>query len=894
MPLQPTLGAMIQAIAREYGLPSTVGVGVYLVTKEASRKGKERDSASSSSSISFHGDDLGPLISSHTWSTLFGHYIRSAPASRSSTPSTTPVKGPGSLGKDMPFPASPLSLVGKVPRSNSAHGLDADGQHTPTKSRSADPSRSTALSAELPPTPASASLPMLSGGLPDVPTSSPVVGSIEFDIDPDIATWWEDWHKSGAMHRRKTSTLSDTGSGLRELRLRPAIKSDVPRFLREVDPNTSITSSNFTSLDDNDSQDGSHKSQSLADPSDSLAEIFPSGATEFAILRHSQPSHESRRLSIHDSGNHHIISASASVNYFPDPDSSGSVDEEKPVDEGMEMLAAPEDLLSSAMPGDAELAEIHRRALMDGDKRGSGLVMSEQLDTLEKIMRQLSPREIRLTSPKELTPRMAAKVAHLQFPSVPNSRQRLSKPASSPLINGFTDPSRPPSVQASLAPALEPSTEPRLPQKDFQDDLEEPSMPKTVDLSDSPRPSWPSVPFARNPEYPSPTGGLPGKAASSKPGSSPISAETLKRMQDDLPARPARTPEWRPRRPQRPPSPNLGHQRTLSHSLSPEHTSQLAKSPPTHVTATAPTPESSQSPAFGSPDEKDKQRRSLGRKGSGIRGLRQQMSAKNLNIVWKKDEQAAHALPQRSVSDTVGLFKGGVQSDANSSFASLTSAPRSPSATVSSSARGSASIDAALPSPASPSSPATAQHPAKSQGFASRMFGGSFSFGRSRSTSERHEKSDKHERSEKVEKEKRSSRKTSAGGNHDLNISSPLVASFQRLPNSDSDQALAEFGAKSPSMSSPQIPSGSELSPKVRQNGLPGLQSPASPHSVRRKPVPAPQRSTGSGEHSGIAMYESKSMVSMASFVLEDPPRRKGSQKNNRSGESPAEMGMAM
>ena len=512
-------------------------------------------------------------------------------------------------------------------------------------------------------------------------------------------------------------------------------------------------------------------------------------------------------------------------------------------------------------------------------------------------MRQLSPREIRLTSPKELTPRMAAKVAHLQFPSVPNSRQRLSKSASSPLINGFTDSSRPASVvQASLAPALEPSTEPRLPQKDGADDVEEPAMPKTVDLSDSPRPSWPSIPFVRNADYPSPTGGLAGNGASSKPVSSPVSAETLKRMQDDLPSRPARTPEWRPRRPQRPPSPNLGHQRTLSHSLSPEHTSQLARSPPTHVTATAPTPESPQSPAFGSPDEKDKQRRSLGRKGSGIRGLRQQMSAKNLNIVWKKDEQAAHALPPRSVSDTVGLFKGGqggLGSDANSSFASMAAPPRSPSATVSSGARGSASVDTALPSPASPSSPALAANPTKSQGFASRMFGGSFSFGRSRSTSERHEKADKHDKAEKVEKEKRSSRKTSAGGNHDLNISSPIVASFQRLPNSDSDQALAEYGARSPSISSPQIPSGSELSPTVRQHGLPSLQSPASPHSVRRKPVPAPQGTAGSGEHPGIAMHESKSMVSMASFVLEDPPKRKMSQKL-KMGEGQAEMGMAM
>jgi len=159
-------------------------------------------------------------------------------------------------------------------------------------------------------------------------------------------------------------------------------------------------------------------------------------------------------------------------------------------------------------------------------------------------MRQLSPKEIRLTSPREMTPRMAAKVATLQFPpALPPRTKHLNnppplpprsniRPAKSPLVNSFTDPD------------LDVNGNSQMP------------MPS--------RTAWPAVPYAKHSESPGspqldeyfrpptrPSLDVPGARKNS------FSEETRKRMEAEQADSKPMTTEWKPRRPARPPSPNI-------------------------------------------------------------------------------------------------------------------------------------------------------------------------------------------------------------------------------------------------------------------------------------------------------------------------------------------------
>ncbi|RXK36364.1 hypothetical protein M231_06401 [Tremella mesenterica] len=825
--LQPTLEAMLNSIAREYGLPSTTGISLFLAQKPIS-KGKEPDS---SSLTSLDSDDPGPLISSSTWSTLFSIYLHSNPSSRSSTPAHTPVKGQSPFARDLPFPASPLSLIGT---SNKARlrGASAEPQPSPTKKaqpRSAEPAAGFML--DMPPTPASTGMTTE----PDGPSAMaiPVVGAVEFDIDPDVATWFTEWRRTG-VHRRKASTLSET-SGLREFRLRRSTPPDViPRFLRELEthPSSSSGTSDSPALEDDDST--SSPSASLEphsiEQNERLADLFPSAASEFAALRASRTSQE-HRLSIQDIEVDRAVSASASMSYFTDVETSsghGNGDNgEKADEEVMEMLTP---LPNGLHHGD--FAQMQRQIIDDGDKRGSGLVMSEQLDTLEKIMRQLSPREIRLTSPREMTPRMASKIAHLQYPAPPGSKP---KPASSPLANGFTDsPPHPSSKHRfSLAPAFEPTTQVRSPSSNQPPS---PSQEQLATLQDSPRPSWPTVPFSR-PELPaSPDINKIFVVPTINGLSSPISVsdETLRRMQVDSP--PDKPSEWRPRRPQRPPSPNLHIHRPMPQSLSPELV-HILRSPEREQTS--PNSVTSRSPNEREKEkEKEKDRRRLGRTASvSLKGLRQQMSAKNLNVIWKRDDNpVVPSLPSRSVSDSqpVGLFKNNVNIDSEiSSFpSSLSSNSKSPTEAK--------QYTDLLPSPTSPSSITTST---KTGGF-SRILQSGFSF---------------HRKAISVDKrpDKRVSKNTSNGPK---DISAPILSSFQKVSSDQVEMTSPRLGPTD-QQSTPKL----GHSPRLRQTGLPT--SPASPKNLRRKPVPTEGN-----------VKESRSLASMASFVLDDPPKRRQMQ----------------
>ena len=215
------------------------------------------------------------------------------------------------------------------------------------------------------------------------------------------------------------------------------------------------------------------------------------------------------------------------------------------------------------------------------------------------VMRQLSPREIRLTSPRALTPRMAARVAgaNLELPSIPRFDQ--SKLPQSPLASA-------------------------------------PPVPDTA----TPRSDWPSVSFSKL------GAPLTSELVAAEPEPRNMSAETIQRMGTDSRAEAVFT-EWKPRRPVRPPSPKIEQARTLPHSLSPELVDHLR----------SPTPGSPITPS----EDKGGKARLGGRTDSITRkGLRHQISAKSIGYPWRKEGKERPGMPHRAATVTVGLFNGAV------------------------------------------------------------------------------------------------------------------------------------------------------------------------------------------------------------------------------------------
>ena len=436
-------------------------------------------------------------------------------------------------------------------------------------------------------------------------------------------------------------------------------------------------------------------------------------------------------------------------------------------------------------------------------------------------MRQLSPKEIRLTSPRVLTPRMAAKVANLQFPPPPVPRVTArSGPAKSPLVNSFTD--------TESSPKMESITNANV----------------TPDPS-SGRSAWPAVPYAKHSESP----GSPQIDEYFKPPTRPsgetsrkssYSDETIRRMnvekEDSEDAKPLST-EWKPRRPARPPSPNLmahapSHRRGISHSLSPELVSAL-RSPPA----------STSSPR--SPDDEGK--RSKQRSNSiSLKGLRASMSGKNSN--WRKDDQrdpmpATTSHQQQKPEEPFGLFKQPIES--SSSFPGLDRRPSDQTIlSPNLSEFGSVELNSPLPEVGSSASLPLKQPPPPQSGMR-RLFSGSLPFKNRPSTET--------QRSSLKSRRNPSQDTTSTGS---FAISSPIPETFHKVDN----------GVLAP-------PS---LSPPRRQ---PGPGSPGSPHALKRKPVPGDafaggMNGNGNGKsHPGLP--GSVSLGSVASFVLDDAPKRR-------------------
>ena len=443
-------------------------------------------------------------------------------------------------------------------------------------------------------------------------------------------------------------------------------------------------------------------------------------------------------------------------------------------------------------------------------------------------MKTLCPRDIRIISPRTLTPRMNAKVAAARVQAA-----NLALPV--------------PSARSNFRPSTAPSTSPNPAfGKARTESAGEQTRPNVDLYTDKPLPSWPAVPFgsSRSPKLEDMFRDQSDKT---------LSTETTQRMG----ASSKRTyDEWRPTRPPRPKSPDLDLRKALSHSLSPVMLEHL-RSPPMPVsTITADEPK----------------QRMMGRSGSvSFRGLKNQISGKNLNLRWTSERDSEKDSEKDTTREPVGFIKNPVEEEP-SSFVSLRQEKVNEYGKIDEHAT-----------------------PSSKNGITHRLFNSSsFSFGRKNNGS--HLPPDLKRGGATRPGSRGSRRNPSLDGS--IKISSPIVSSFQKIDGANGTglssmpmaSPIVSYGSMPGSGSLPGANAGESLMGHNRRpsGGIPPAspQSPASPKSVKRKPVPGyevrnetdivPELGLGLDGVGGVGPgMNNESLASMASFVLDAPPRKK-------------------
>ncbi|CAL1694365.1 unnamed protein product [Somion occarium] len=222
VPVYPTLQSQLSAIAREYALPSTLGMVLYLIT----------NSSLPSSDVAV-SEEPGPRISEEIWKHIWTRVLRVE-----QNDGLTPGPRPLGLGFNTAGRSSP-SLMQEVAASASLRSLispkrfdtsQPSSTSYPTPSPST-PSNSAYSSQSDLDTPESASSVSLSGDggvnaipLPGLtsPSLIPILAKVEFDIDRKKAGWYEPWVRSRKVNhakraesrlgmRSRMDTVSDAG-----------------------------------------------------------------------------------------------------------------------------------------------------------------------------------------------------------------------------------------------------------------------------------------------------------------------------------------------------------------------------------------------------------------------------------------------------------------------------------------------------------------------------------------------------------------------------------------------------------------------------------------------------------------------------------------------------------
>lgn len=255
VPVYSTLQTQLSAIAREYALPSTLGMVLYLITN-----------ATAPSAELQMADEPGPRISEDIWKHIWARVLR-AEQNESLTPGPRPLGlGFSTIGRSSP------ALLQEVAASTTLRSLISPQRFDtpqPSNATNATPSPSTpsnsaySSQSEID-TPESASsvgdIDAKSLPLPGLtsPSLIPILAKVEFDIDSKKAGWYEPWVRSrkvnhakraesrlGNRSRSRMGTVSDAGEGAEDEKRAPIdlqlvermqTTSPVPSFLLTTEP----------------------------------------------------------------------------------------------------------------------------------------------------------------------------------------------------------------------------------------------------------------------------------------------------------------------------------------------------------------------------------------------------------------------------------------------------------------------------------------------------------------------------------------------------------------------------------------------------------------------------------------------------------------------------------
>lgn len=243
VPVHASYQAQLGAIAKEYALPSTSGLFLYLVTSPQAQNSHQ----SPTPGIELHDDDLdepGPRLSEEIWKHLWSRVFKAEQRdenlllpSRSPTPNmygagTSVAASTPSLQQDSN--SQPLRPFLSISGSETAQSHSISYPFSPSTPSSSYDLRSNPKSAGL-----SSSSPSLSD--PDTPDTSagshtfdlpkradsldlpglhsssliPILAKVEFDIDRRKATWYEPWLRSRRKnHAKRAESRTEHKSNL--------------------------------------------------------------------------------------------------------------------------------------------------------------------------------------------------------------------------------------------------------------------------------------------------------------------------------------------------------------------------------------------------------------------------------------------------------------------------------------------------------------------------------------------------------------------------------------------------------------------------------------------------------------------------------------------------------
>ncbi|KAH9897903.1 hypothetical protein C8Q73DRAFT_377037 [Cubamyces lactineus] len=391
VPVYPTLQSQLAAIAKEYALPSTVGLVLYLINSSPAAQASMR----LGNITEDEGEAPGPRISEDIWRHI---WVRVLKAGREEPPpSAVRTKG---LGFGSPAAQSSPSLLQDVMSNQSSlrpllSPMRAETPQLMTPSPSTTASHSAISSRSDLDSPESATSVSDGGNGDDIPLPGlhspaliPILAKVEFDIDKRKAAWYDRWKRSRrgqhakraesrlGMQRRAASRTGDEsgaeGEGDEEGNRKPAMAlrlvdrlqatENTPAYLRPRNGRLlgpDADEDEYAQLPDSDREGGGSDEEADVDATarygqgsvsgDPLADVFGTDAETWADI-HAENEPQRRRAS-----NPNVVDLAldgAALSALPDPAEDGEprevVDDAAEVAELLRRSSRPQ--LSVAIP----------------------------------------------------------------------------------------------------------------------------------------------------------------------------------------------------------------------------------------------------------------------------------------------------------------------------------------------------------------------------------------------------------------------------------------------------------------------------------------------------------------------------------------------------------------